>query len=151
MIFGNKLQVVFNKPELVFAKATPITAAIARVGIQNIIEHNEVHLSMIKGVVRRPKVGFKGFIGQVVGLPVVVHIVVAHHIKPGNANGGHRPFIGIKQVEVVAHQIAETKAQINALDLFQLRDNALGKKINFLLGVGLRITKDQHLKVGFFF
>src|SRR5690606_5022486 len=135
------------KVELIFPETTPVTFFIAWVGIQDIIEHDEVRIPEVERIVGRAKIGFVGFISKRISHYIEVHIVVTHQVIPWHTDLADSVDIRTVQYQVVAHQIAQAEAETNIADALQFRYNASGKVFNFLLGISLGVAKHKRSKV----
>ncbi|MPN59789.1 hypothetical protein SDC9_207511 [bioreactor metagenome] len=76
-------QVVFQKAKLILPITSPVTFTVPRVGIEDIVEDDEMGIPVIERVVGTPEVLFKRLIRELVGRCIIIHVVVPHHVVPG--------------------------------------------------------------------
>ncbi len=72
----------------------------------DIVEDDEVNFTVIKRVVARTVELLERFVGEFVGLSVVVDVVIAQHIVPGKADEGDGFVVLLEYAQVVEENIA---------------------------------------------
>src|SRR5690606_13354747 len=94
VIFWYKFQVVLHEFQLIFAEAAPVAFPIPGIGVKDVVQDNKMHFPVIEGIIGRTEMGLKRFVGVFVFGRIVIHIVVAHDIVPGNAGAGDDAAVG---------------------------------------------------------
>src|SRR5690606_39872008 len=81
-ILRNEFEVIFDKFKLIFPEAGPVTLAVTRIGIQNVVQDHKMYISVIKSIICRPKIPLKSLIRKMILLGIKIHIMISDHVIP---------------------------------------------------------------------
>ena len=98
--------------------------------------------AVVEGVVGRPVGALEALVGVPVVDGVVVLVVVAEHVVPGDADQAHGAVQGRGHRKVVEEHVAQGDAE-GGLAADQLLDHVVGEVVHLLLVAHLRIAEEQ--------
>ena len=89
-IVGNPRQLTFADPTRIRARTERIRVVgpEGRALVHHRVQHDEVHLTVFKGVVRRAEVSAKGVQSLCIGCGQLVDVVISGHVVPRHSNLG---------------------------------------------------------------
>src|SRR5690606_8016867 len=141
---GHQLEIVFQKFQLISSESTPVTFAIAGIGVVNIIENDVVYFSIVERVIGWSEDRFKGLVGQFVSGGVVIYIVIALNVVPWQPDSGNGMEVGVKQGQIIAYEITEADTEFVPIRADEFGYDGFVEMAHFFQGIGLWIAKNQY-------
>ena len=107
IIIGHIAQVIVQPLKLIFPDLSLIASKfiVLLTKIFYIIQHDEVCLSILKGIIVRSKIAFEGFHGQFIIRHIIILIMIAGNMIEGNSDLGIDIEVIIIQGKIIINNV----------------------------------------------
>ena len=150
VVLGNETEVVLDKGQLFFGQSADVLGLPRRVGQDDVVGDDQVHLAIVQGIGGRAEevhvgLGAQGVVRDVL---VLVVVMVARHRVPGNVQQGGALHHGFEYFQLVEGDVAQHDAECELPGAVHQRlDHFPAEVFRVLPVAALRVAEDQNTEI----